>query len=159
MVGLALQQIVEHREGALEVPLGGVNLGERDGRDGGRGGGVFVDRHRVAHALRGLGQVQAAFDDRRDQIAGPAEEASGPGAARGVGARAAQQLVDELCSRQHLGARDARSAGAHDELVSGQGFERRPIHRGGRALVTVPSPSRRPAEVGGLRGCDGGAGR
>jgi hypothetical protein len=118
VVGLGAQQVVEDRQSPLEVALGGVNLGQRDGRHGRRRRRVFVDRHRVANALRRLGQVQAALDDRGDEVARSAEKAARLRPRRRVGAHPAQELVDELRPGEHLGTHDASGARASDELVA-----------------------------------------
>ena len=152
MVGLAGEHAVERLDRAIAVTLRRVDLRERDGRQG-RGGARVRDGGKIApdraDPLGRVGQVQAALDDAREEIAGAAEEAARSLLGRLVGRAAEEQLVDELRPGEDARPGDARSLGARDEGVAVQPFELDTVHppvmgqRRRRCKGAVRSPAAR----------------
>ena len=130
VIGLAGEHPIERLDRAIAVPLRGVDLGEGDGRQRGRGaraGRRKVTAHR-ADALGRVGQVQAALDDAGQEVPSAAEEATRALLGRLIGRAAKEQLVDELRSREDARPRDPRRLGSGDEGVAVQPFELDTVH-------------------------------
>jgi hypothetical protein len=129
MIRLPRQNLFQHRQRSLDVPLRGVDLSQSNGRYG---------RWRLhlelgplaANQRRRITQIETGFDDARDQVARDAQKAAGLSLYGRVRLGAAHDFVPELDSRHQLGACNAEGARLRDEVVSAHSVEARSIHYG-----------------------------
>ncbi|KYF91213.1 hypothetical protein BE20_15380 [Sorangium cellulosum] len=142
---IALEDLVEHGDRPVRVPLRRVDLGERRrGPRRRRGRRPLLGRGLAAQRARGLRHVQAALDNARQQIARPPEEAAQPGPLRLPLRGARQDLVDELGLREHARPRHPEALGARYQLLPRQPVELPALHRRGRYHIRRAPTGARP---------------
>jgi hypothetical protein len=120
VVGFFLEHLLQHLEGSLGMPLGGVDLRQGDGgnrwsaRNGVDNGGIAADHlGRVRH-------VQSRLDDTCYQITSHTQPTATPLAQGSVGDANPNQLIFEFDSSHSLGAFDTVLTAECNELRSRQ---------------------------------------
>ena len=113
------------RAAALLVALRGVDLGERDGRDGWNWA-LRRRRGDVAEALGRVREVQPALHEAGEEVTRAPEEAAHPARRIGIAVLADDDLVDELGSREDAGSAHAGRLRARDERLAIERLEVRP---------------------------------
>ncbi len=131
MLGLARDHLVQHRDGAVEVALRGVDLGERDGRQRRRRRAKAALVALLPEHARRLRQVEPALDDTGEEVARAAQPPARLGALTLVLRGAPDDLVDELGLREHARPRDAKPLRLLDQLLPRHPLEILPVHRRG----------------------------
>jgi hypothetical protein len=129
VVGLAREHLVEDREGALQVPLRRIDLGERHRGQRRRRRGPAALFALLAQHARGFGQVEPAVDDPRQQIASAAEPAACLGALALVLGRGPDDLIDELGLCEDTRAWNSEAFGLDDQLLPRHPLEILPVHK------------------------------